>query len=62
MVDDRFVDIETRIGRDPTDVFAHQLSTQQPELEDLAAAPDRLRDLVRFGCRKYPNHVIGRLL
>ena len=62
MVDRTVVDVESRVVDDPADMGRHLLRSQQPQLEDLAAAPNRLDDLVGLGGGKHPDDVIRRFL
>ena len=62
IVDRVVIDVETGVVNDPAHMGRHFLGAEQTELEYLAAAPNRLDDLVRLGRGEHPDHMAGGFL
>ena len=62
MVDDLLGRVQAGVGGHEAHVLGQGLGPQQAELEDLAAAADRLHHLVGLGGGQHPDDVVGRLL
>ena len=62
IVDRAVVDVESGVFNDPADMGSHFFGAEQAEFKYLAAAPNRLDDLVWFGCGEHPDNMAGRFL